>query len=1278
MERVKNDITLTANQQEAITYQGENILVSACAGSGKTFVLVQRVLNMITRKDNPVSIDEICVVTFTNAAAKEMKNKIKKTILQRISELDAKSSLDDDERNEYDKLKTAAFKVDFSHISTLHGFCKNLIEDNYKELNLNPNFSEITGYDREKLIEEVLTSVFEEEYGNEDFRKFVSSYCNKYNDAIVKNIIKSYHEFLTTIPDKKEWFDSFCNSIDDKKYKDALDGIIGIVTKPKNDENMPYKFNTSKSKENFKLYGKDVKIRYDKRTLDKVYELFKNHIDILNRIVIEFDYAYSKEKRRKNVLDFADLEKYALELLYVKKDGYITKEISKLGLEIAGSFKQIFVDEYQDINSVQEEIIRAISNNYQNKNLFLVGDVKQSIYLFRHARCEIFMDKYNKYSKGSGGHLIKMNDNFRCTKAVIDSVNKLFTDIMKEDYGDVEYNKDHELICTRENKEKNIDIRTEFLNICYDSEKVKEYEAENKNTKNLKLNYNEPYYWKSYRGIKTNIYAEGLMIGKRIIELIDESKASDDNAKVKFSDIALLVQTRSDGLEYKKALDELHIPSQIGDSSDDFFLSIEIRLTGDILKVINNPREDISLMAVLRSELIGLSDEEILKISTFANKNFYDKKNNGGQKLIQSKEKGTDTSVRSLTESVDFINFVNSEENINLYDKLVYFIQNNGQGIEEQEMVKKINLFFEIFEDLRDKSKYLSIDELIKEIYKRTSLNVIVSGWEDGARAVNNLESLISYAQVLRSSSHNSLFDFIRVFEDVYTNENKINKGRNDTDNKVANFDVINPNCVKIITIHYSKGLEYPIVFVTNVNKFFNEDGFKNSKENNFAFDTDNGISFNPIDDKKNQYPILKKLYATCEAKRKYRAEKLRLFYVALTRARDKLILTSSRGVPVGELKSKSTSKKKDKTSDKDLLKNEIASPNFVKDEVKNIVDATSFISYLEYVYNNKMQDESSRNDGSLLSNIYSIYDRYEDIVSLCEWVKNHKDDLLKVDDNAIPSYEDNTFLNETKSNIEKVYTYSDATTTKPKISVSDIAKKHFVSFSEIDVQNVEDDKKNSSDNIGVGVEEKVTNESSTVATTDAILKGNSYHRFMQIFDFNSLDIGKLNNELLTDEIKKQKKILTESKLLGEIEAGLIENEKISAFINSELGKKFIMASHSGKLFREQPFMKLLSKKEIFEFSAENSEIVALSNDEGQIVQGVIDAFFIEDGAFTVIDYKTDAVAKYGDEKGSFELIERYKNQLKLYARALSEILNLSCKGMFIYSFDLSKVIEIE
>ena len=1265
---MKND-GFTKGQLLALNERDKNILVSACAGSGKTYTLVNRVLRMLVSGD--VDIDQICVVTFTNAAAKEMKSKIKDAIVVRLNELNNIDNPSCEEVEQIDRLNKANLHIDFANISTLHGFCKKLIEENYKDLDLSPNFSEILGSDREAMMDECLDIVFEREYKDNAFKEFVSSYTDKFNDDQVKSIVKSYHEFLTTVPHKKEWFDNISKANNPEKYAAGIDLIKDFI--PSNPK-LPY---IKESKKEFDgEANKSIKLKYSPKTLKMIDELFLNHCEILDDLVMKFDDEFTKEKKRKNVLDFSDLEKYALELLYKKVDGNLSNEISDLGKEIAASFKQIFVDEYQDINNVQEEIIRAISNNYESNNLFLVGDVKQSIYLFRHARPNIFMKKYRDYGNNNGGKLINMNDNFRSSKEVLDSVNSLFNDIMDENYGDIKYDKDQALEFARKDTYKAIDKKTEFLNLCFDEDKLREFQEKNENKKKKAKNFtiNRPYLWRGdhrYLSNRTNMFAEGIMIGKRILELIKETKDKNEQEKVHFSDIAILVNKNSDGLVYKAALDELGIGSQVGTDTDDFFKSDEVRLMKEILNVINNPRSDIPLAAVLRSEIIGINDEELAQVVATSIKSL-----KGASKESLSLEQVNDNSYRDLTKSHDFEKYIYDDKNVRLYDKIIYFIKSQGESAQYKEIVAKLDRFFNLFDKLRKKSKYSSLVELIKYIYDETNLTIIISSWDNPRKSLHNLDVLARFAESF-NTQYKGLYDFLKLINKMYTAKGNFRNKKKSDDEIVANLDILNPDCVKIITIHSSKGLQFPIVFLSGIDSKFVERQFAGYKENRFIFDMEEGTCFDPIDNKKNEYTTLKRFYVNLINKRKYRAEKLRLFYVALTRAKDKLIITSSKGIPY--------------TASDDKSDNKTVTPFFTyansKSRVFNkITECTSFIDYLSYLIELNKKEEGV-NVHNILSTKYSIYDKYYDVEDLFDEVKKmaKSGELDTLASHSEMIFIKDNMIEEAKLNLENIYPYIESTKTTPKISVSEIAKRHDIGYESImQTSELEADDhiemvygSNESTDVDNISSSNMSGNDVSSDSNKAIAKGNGYHRFMQIFDYSRIDLSSMSDEQIIAEIENQKSQFIEQKLGKGDELNLVEPNKILEFLKSAIGELFIKASAHESLYREQPFMKVLTKTEIKSYSAYEDLNFTGNDDESQIVQGVIDAFIIDGDSFTVIDYKTDGVSKYGADKGSEILIKRYENQLRLYSKAISEILGKSCKGMYIYSFDLSKVIEI-
>ena len=850
----------TTEQMQAIKLTGKNILVSAAAGSGKTSVLVERIINKIINEK--VDIDKILVVTFTNAAASEMRQRLMDAIYKKI-----------DENPNDENLQRQLMLINKANISTIHSFCLSVIRNNFFEIGISNNFRVADETEIEIMKQETIEDIFEEEYENskKEFQNLLEKYTTYKDDTPLKELILKIYTFIQSNPfpekwltdaveeyniieedfGKTKWGKIILNKLEEdleeckNKLKEALleantyPDLIDNVTMLKNDLeeveqistenwNKIYQEINSKAWKSWqgrkKVAEEEKEARENaknirnlaKVSLESSKKLFKysseeniediksmyETLKIIQNIVLRFDNEFSKRKREKNIVDFNDIEHLALKIL-VNEDGTPTETAKKY------DFNEIEIDEYQDSNSVQEYILNSVSNGH---NIFMVGDVKQSIYKFRQANPKLFMQKYNDYvlpeETLTKDTKILLYKNFRSRKNILDITNLVFENIMSKKLGEIEYTEEEALNLGAQFEEPKIDCTTE-LNIIElnDNDNKEEVNEDSEETQE----------------VVENAALEARLVAKKIKELRLQ--------EIPYKNMTILLRSpKSVASIYEKELMENEIPV-FSDITTEYLNTIEIDTIMSLLKIIDNPLQDIPLVTVLRSEIGGFTDNDLIEIRLLDRNSPY---------------------FRALAKAKDDI------------------------GIREK-LKNKVNQFLNLLKKLKDEENVKPLDELIWYIYTETGYYHYVGLMPDGNLRQANLKKLFEKARDYEKISLKGLFNFIIFMEKVGTSSSNLDAAR-----------VIgeNDDVVRIMSIHKSKGLEFPIVFLCGANKSFN---LRDTSEK-IVLDNNLGIGANCFINGAN-YSTLAKEAIKIKADRESISEEMRVLYVALTRAKDKLII---------------------------------------------------------------------------------------------------------------------------------------------------------------------------------------------------------------------------------------------------------------------------------------------------------------------------------------------------------------------------------------------------
>ena len=1223
----------TEEQLKAIETRRCNLLIAAAAGSGKTAVLVERIIRIITNEESPVDIDRLLVVTFTSAAASEMRERIASAITKALEKSPNSKNLQ--------KQLTLLSRA---NITTMHSFCLDVIKNNFHIIDLDPAFRILDETEGMLLRSEVLEELFEDKYENDDkeFLDLVEAYSDSKSDDKLKDIVLDLYKFSMSGPWPQRWLrdksEEFNIGTIEELYKSSwmkvfienlvieLQGLISMEEKAlelceetsglepyidtfRDDITMLqmiyehlgagvveiYNRLSSASFSKLKTVRKanvsdenvqsrvkairdDVKKKINKlrdeifsMTPDEMLHSVKSsypYMKTLSNLVIEFQDKFSNAKKERGALDFNDLEHLCLKIL--------TSENSGVADNFKEYFDEVLVDEYQDSNAVQEAIIDLVSRKYSDDpNVFMVGDVKQSIYRFRQAKPELFLEKYNTYSKEQGKNVkIQLYKNFRSRDEVIKGVNYIFKEIMSRVVGELEYTDEEALnlgASYKDAEDDNYVVGGKIeLNILDKSTEVEEEilieEEEDLGAINL----------------------EARIVANRIKELLSNKdgkvfkvldKVTGEYRPVTYKDIVILLRATKNWSEV--FLDELGaegIPVY-ADTGSGYFESIEIRTIMSLLKVIDNPMQDIPLIAVLRSPIMSFSAEDLT--------------------------------------------------NIRLVDKDKYFYENiisisNEEFDCEKELIEKCNIFLERLNVWRKKSIYTPIDEFIWYLYTDTAYYGYVGAMPNGVLRQANLRILFQRAKQYEQTSFKGLFNFINFI-------NKLRKSSGDMGSAKVLGE--NEDVVRIMSIHKSKGLEFPVVFVCGSGKQFN----LMDLNNNILYHEELGFGPELVDlDKRVSYPTLPKEAIKQRIRLETLSEEVRILYVAFTRAKEKLIITGA----VNGLEKWITKCCNAAALDKDIIL------------PSEVLKSKSYLDWIGMAICKHRDGESLRelvgaNDISIKDDLSTWSVKTWTKSDLIVDKKNSDVDEIN-EENLLINFDCSSVDQEIERRLDFRYKFRESTLIKSNFSVSELKKKNFEQVPVIDTEELfKEDICN--------IKPKFLQEERGLTAAE---KGTAMHFVMQ-----KVDLSRVST---IEEIKVQLKELVDRELLSKEEYKVISPYKVKKFFISKLGERMLSAHNRGDIvYRELPFYTEIDVHRI------DPDLPKDVEGDKVRLQGVIDSFFYEDNEVILLDYKTDYVEQGNEE----ELINKYRMQIQYYKEALEKITKTKIKECYLYSFYLEKEI---
>ena len=1235
----------TEEQQKVISLRDRNILVSAAAGSGKTAVLVERILSKICDPKKPVDIDRLLIMTFTRAAAGEMKERISAAIDQKLY---------DNPDNEH--LRRQVSLIHNAQITTIDGFCAYIIRNYFHMIDLDPGYRTAEEGELKLLREDVMKEVLEEAYAQKDekFLNLVECYANGKTDDEIRDMIYKLYDASMSHPFPEEWIEECLRvyqvdnveELRNTKWMTLLwnaaqesiseiEELLERATHICREIDGPYFYETALESDSLLL--KEVKERAAKRDYNGMASLLATHkyarlsakkdlnvdeekkkqvkdlrdteksiwkeleehyfsqseeyilealkycrkpMEGLARITLQFKAAFAAKKREKNVLDFSDMEHFALEILMKKEDGDIIP--STAAKELSARYEEVMVDEYQDSNLVQEMITNLVSGWADGrKNIFMVGDVKQSIYRFRLARPELFMEKYHSYSlEDAKEQRVDLYKNFRSRREVLSSVNYIFRQIMGEDLGGITYDDENALYtgASFPEKEHTVGEKTN------DSENITEVLLIEKDGEELS----------EENGNQTVQELEALAIAQRIRKMVGNEEVLDKETgryrKVEYGDIVILLRSATGWAEpFSQVLTSKGIPVYSA-SRTGYFSAQEVVTLLNYLRVCDNPLQDIPLTGVLYSPIVGCTVQELA---------IFKSRCPGGM----------------------------------LYESLCAYCELEQEILTEEEkcLQEKLCGFRKQLEEMRNLSAYTPVHELILRILAKTGYADYVKAVPGGAQRGANLHMLVEKAMDYEKTSYRGLFNFVRYIEKLQKYE---------VDFGEVNLADAGSGAVQIMTIHKSKGLEFPVVFAAGMGKQFNFQDI-NSR---FLIHPDMGFGVDVIlPEKRLILSAVHKQIIRRQLQRESLGEELRVLYVALTRAKEKLIITGC----IGKLPDVCTTLSFYMDHEEPLL------PIAVRGK------ARTYWSYIlpalarhpamqelfhEYGITERPAVVCEKENAQFIVHKVTVTELVQGEI-LGQTDTQMQEKLLKEwDSNRIYDEEIHELL-EKRFNYQYPYAYlSDLPV---KVSVSELKKRSWhgeddreeALFSEPDIVPLVPDF------VSGGNEEY-----------KGAARGTAYHRLMECLDYMAVDSE--------SQIQKQITALTEAKKMAYEEAQCIRIQDIMMFLHSEIGQRMKKAFEADQLYREQPFVLAQSMKNIEK---------GWNGEETVLVQGIIDAYFIEDEEIVLVDYKTDRVRK-GEEQ---HLIDLYHTQLEDYAQALERMLQKKVKETYIYSFTLGKMIPV-
>lgn len=1217
------DVTWTDAQWKAIWAKGQDTLVSAAAGSGKTAVLIERLIQKVLDEQEPMNVDELLVVTFTNASAAEMRQRMAVALEKALKQNPTSQHL-----------RKQLTLVNKAQISTLHSFCLNIVRQYAYMLDIDPGFRIANENEATLLKDDTMAEVLEEAYSAEDptaMYRLVDAFTSDRNDQDMEVLIQRLYEMARVNPEPMKWLDALpamydvsnVTSIDELPFAasirqsvmHSIEEAIGMILEMRNFALMPdgpdaygetaemdlillheakayvtsrsweeafeflngFKFGKLKSQKkgtcdeqlmeqakkkrnSAKKVVEDATKQFFGRTpAHLLEEMQQMHplIQTLVELTKAYSVAYSHAKMEKGIVDFSDLEHFALAILTEEKDGgLVPTEIAK-GYQ--QRFKEVLVDEYQDTNRLQETILLFVKKGTaENGNLFMVGDVKQSIYGFRLAEPGLFLAKYQAFSENgeNNGMKIDLNANFRSRKEVLNGTNYIFNQIMSEEVGEIDYDEAAALKPSAPYPEMDLPITVAALHSPDEEEAENEALEEQQEMKKSQL--------------------EARYIIREIQKLMDTNaqvydayeKDAAGNARkrdLEYRDIVILMRSMTWSNDFVEEFKAAGIPLY-AELSSGYFEQLEVMIMMNTLRVIDNPYQDIPMASVLRSPFVGMTENDL-------------------------------ASIRLAEPKAPF------------YDALKTFVAKERHGL-RAETAEKLQRFLLQFDDWRDLARRGSLAELVWQVYMDTNYYEMAGAMSNGKQRQANLRALYDRAVSYEKTSFRGLFRFLRFVDRIRLRGEDLGTAKAISQSE---------NVVRLMTIHASKGLEFPYVFAAGLGRPFNKMDFHLP----YLFDQQYGLAVKMIDpEKRLQYTSLPFLAVKEKKMLEMKAEEMRVLYVAMTRPKEKLYL-------VGTLKN--WPQTAEKWQEMLQLSLDEPLPPYVRRSANSYFDwiGPAVARHKDYQHQFELpiaarQEEVSRFDMQIVNT-----------ADLQQIVSQEEDETV-----TEAAYDD-ALLQKIQQRFNTPYAHQGRLFKRSKVSVSELKR-----LSHLEAQELPE------------IFERQRSSEQKIATRP---------RFMQEKKMSAAEAGTAMHTVMqhipqrgftsVGEVEAFVAELVASELLTQSEAKTIFYKNVLAFFDSEIGQQFKEAK---QLYRELPF----------------TYRKADAQGDDQIVQGIIDCLLeTKNGEWILLDYKTDYLGVAEDPEAV--LRNRYNVQLDLYTEAIEQITRQKITHQVIYSFDLAKSIII-
>ena len=1257
----------TKEQQRIIDIKESNILVSAAAGSGKTAVMVERIITLIKSGED---IDKFLVVTFTKAAAAGMKQKIQKSLVKAVQSKEGNIK----------HLRKQLSLLNRSMITTIDSFCMDVVKKNFHLTEVDPNFRVGDKSELSILLQDSIDEALEEEYSsindNEDFRKLVEGFTGNRGDEELSEIIQNAYKFILSFPDPFAWLNASVDmmNITGEELKNSkwleeikkhivllLDGAKGYIStalaickepngpllyldtlkqdmdivnnlceliksddmeefigalrnfkapkaaifKEKNhpdvDIEKQIEVNGSKNSSSMRAKYKGIISSISELLpYDLDYEIYAEEINkmqgsisALRNVIAKTDQYYKEKKREKSIADFNDLEHFALNILRNTDDNgeFIPSEAAEYYRK---KFNYIFIDEYQDSNSLQEALIEQLK---RENNLFMVGDVKQSIYRFRLADPSIFNSKYSSYTRDSenlGDEIINrtidLNKNFRSRDEILTASNFVFKNIMTKELGEVEYD---DKVALNTGSEFSVNTSVELHIIDKNAAEGEEEADDDLNNGNRDEKSEIEMEIESMETAEL----EALFAANRIKELMKEEiciagKANEGEKKTRkteYKDIVILLRSVAGwaGIFEERLIKE-DIPFYY-DGGKGYYEALEVKIVVNLLKLIDNIKQDIPLLSVMRSPIGNFTTEELLEI-----------------RLKYPKEK----------------HFIGA---LNKY--ILYGSKNKDDDRDDDEEILDSEFSFELLDKIKSftnkiydwsyRSRYSHLNDLIWDILMETNYYNFAGALPNGKMRQANLRMLADLAFDFEKTSMRGLFKFLRYIE-------KIEKGSDDRGQAKTLGE--NDNVVRLMSIHKSKGLEFPVVILCGLNKQFNLQDTRNK----ILLHKDYGIApkFINVDERREKETLARRAIKL-KIKKENISEEMRVLYVAMTRAIDRLILAGT----VSKMDQKARNWRRGHS--KYFVYKGLSYMDWI---CSCLFDKVNFEDFNEIMAQGQWKNWNLK-----------MITRSNLSLDVSDEINIRENKIAEM--NEFKNIKNSQHYEEIGRRLSFIYPHMTSVNVPTKLSVTELKNLGNKEFTRLRYK------------IPTLVDIFDYNEDTDKFILDKKISGAEIGTLLH-FVMEHLDLkGDLKKDSIIDTINQMeaKKLLTPTE--AKIAIGTYA-EKIEGFFQSDIGKRII---NSPMVYREAPFV--FRKKAV-------DVLDSLNEDDLILVQGIIDCYFIEGDQAVIVDYKTDRIDETKDINPQInKLKNEYHDQLELYKEAVEKITGKKVKESLLYLFSIGKEI---